>query len=149
MSGLDHVIDLEAVRQRLVTDLGQSARKVELLADIEAVMQARVIMVPAVYVVPGTERAQEMGSIALAQRVRASFGLLLLVRNAGDTQGGAVLGGGLRDLRSACLRSLQGWVMDEATGEPVAHQDGRVLRMAPGGYVMWVDAYAVTHYRGL
>lgn len=150
MAALNAVIDLELVRSRLETELGSAARRVELLADAAAVMEARVLVEPAVYVVPGIERAEDLSGNMLAQRVRVSFGLLQVVRHAGDVQGAAALGGGrLRTLRQACLGAMQGWVMDAATGEPVSHQDGRVVKIAPGGVLIWLDAFAVTMYRGV
>jgi hypothetical protein len=137
-------MDLSLIVARLKEQL-TALRSVGASADLDAAIDG-VVAMPAAFVLPLAESAQDMGmSGATGQRIVQAFGVLHVVSNRRDGQGGAALDE-LKTHRLALRAALVGWVPDSVTGEPVTFAGGRLLRLDGDGRLWWIDEFALTTY---
>lgn len=139
-------MDLSPIVARLRTELS-ALRSVGASADLDAAIEGAVAM-PAAFVLPLAESGRDAALVGItAQRVTLAFGVLHVLSNRRDAQGGAALGD-LHAHRQALKRALVGWVPDAATGEPVLFTGGRLLRLDGDGRLWWIDEFELmTYYR--
>ena len=139
-------MDLSLIVTRLKAELS-ALRFVGASADLDAAIEGAVAM-PAAFVLPLAESARDAGLVGMtAQRITQAFGVLHVVSNKRDAQGGAALGD-LQVHRLALRRALSGWVPDASTGEPVRFTAGRLLRLDGDGRLWWIDEFELmTYYR--
>lgn len=139
-------MDLSPIVAHLRTQL-PGLRSVGASADLEAAIDGALAM-PAAFVLPLAESGRNTGLLGVtAQRIAQAFGVLQVVSNRRDGQGGAALDD-LNTHRLALRASLVGWVPDATTGEPVLFTAGRLLRLDGDGRLWWIDEFElITHYR--
>ncbi len=137
---MDLSLIVDHLRARL-SDL----RSVGTSADLDAAIEGAPAL-PAAFVLPLAESAVDMGLIGqTGQRIAQAFGVLHVVSNKRDAQGGAALEA-LTPHRRALRAALVGWVVDAATGEPVTFTGGRLLRLDGDGRLWWIDEFELTTY---
>ena len=137
-------MDLSLIVTRLKTQLS-ALRSVGASADLDAAIEGAVAM-PAAFVLPLAESAVDLGMTGqTGQRISQAFGVLHVVSNKRDAQGGAALDD-LKTHRLNLRTALVGWVPDAATGEPVTFTGGRLLRLDGDGRLWWIDEFALTTY---
>lgn len=138
-------MDLSLIVARLKTEL-TALRSVGASADLDAAIEGAVAM-PAAFVLPLAESSRDIGMTgATGQRIAQAFGVLHVLSNRRDAQGGAALDD-LKVHRLALRQALVGWVPDEATGEPVTYTAGRLLRLDGDGRLWWIDEFVSIHAR--
>ena len=134
-------MDLSLIVARLKARLS-ALRSVGASADLDAAIDGAVAM-PAAFVLPLAETAQDLAMTgATGQRITQAFGVLHVVSNKRDGQGGAALDD-LRAHRLNLRAALVGWVPDSATGEPVTFTGGRLLQLDGDGRLWWIDEFAL------
>lgn len=137
-------MDLSLIVARLKTELS-ALRSVGASADLDAAIEGAVAM-PAAFVLPLAESAQDMAMTGqTGARIRQAFGVLHVVSNRRDAQGGQALDD-LKAHRLALRAALVGWVPVEADGEPVRFTAGRLLRLDGDGRLWWMDEFELTTY---
>ena len=137
-------MDLSPIVARLKIQL-PALRSVGASADLDAAIEGAVAL-PAAFVLPLAESAVDIGLTgSTGQRIAQAFGVLHVVSNKRDAQGGASLDE-LATHRVALRAALVGWVPDAATGEPVLFTGGRLLRLDGDGRLWWIDEFALTTY---
>ena len=134
-------MDQSLIVARLKAEL-TALRSVGASADLDAAIEGAVAM-PAAFVLPLAETAQDMEMTgATGQRITQAFGVLHVVSNKRDAQGGQALDD-LNTHRLALRQALVGWVPSEADGEPVTFTGGRLLRLDGDGRLWWIDEFAL------
>ena len=137
-------MDLSLIVARLKTEL-TALRSVGASADLDAAIEGAVAM-PSAFVLPLAESAQDLGmNGSTGQRITQAFGVLHVVSNKRDAQGGAALDD-LKTHRLALRQALVGWVPAPADGEPVTFTGGRLLRLDGDGLLWWMDEFALKTY---
>lgn len=137
-------MDLSLIVARLKAQL-TALRSVGASADLDAAIEGPSAM-PAAFVLPLAESAQDMEMTgATGQRITQAFGVLHVLSNKRDAQGGAALDD-LKTHRLSLRAALVGWVLDETTGEPVTFTGGRLLRLDGDGRLWWIDEFALKTY---
>lgn len=107
-----------------------------------AAISGRVTTHPAAWVIPLGDNAGENrfgAGMATAQRVDTTFGVVLVVGDVSDQQGGAVVEQ-LTALRRDVRDALLGWYPDEAT-QPLVYSGGDALKFE-AGLIWWQDTYS-------
>lgn len=134
-------MDLSLIVARLKAEL-TALRSVGVSADLDAAIEGAVAM-PAAFVLPLAETAQDLGMTgSTGQAITQAFGVLHVVSNKRDAQGGQALDD-LKTHRLALRQALVGWVPTEANGEPVTFTGGRLLRLDGDGRLWWIDEFAL------
>lgn len=137
-------MDLSLIVARLKAELS-ALRSVGASADLDAAIEGAVAM-PSAFVLPLAEAGHDLGVTGVTrQRITQAFGVLHVVSNRRDAQGGAALD----DLKTHRLNlriALVGWVPDAMTGEPVTFTAGRLLRLDGDGRLWWIDEFELTTY---
>jgi hypothetical protein len=137
-------MDLSLIVARLKTQLG-ALRTVGASADLDAAIDG-ALAVPAAFVLPLTETGIDTSLVGrTGQRIAQAFGVLQVVSNRRDAQGGAALDD-LKNHRLNLRAALVGWVPDVATGEPVLFTSGRLLRLDGDGRLWWIDEFQLMTY---
>jgi len=94
---------------------------------------------PAAFVLNTRQSGGPSGNVQRTrQKVAASVGIVLVVRNVADAQGGAA-GADIDSLRGAVLAKLLGWSPTAAHG-PLEFDNGQLLAFRDG-YLWWQDSY--------
>jgi hypothetical protein len=140
-------MDLSLIQAHLKTQLvgARGLKSVGLSAELDAAIEGGVA-VPAAFVLPLAESAADMGLLSsTAQQVVQTFGVVHVVSNRRDAQGGAALND-LHALRLVLRAALVGWVPDAATGEAVTYTAGRLMKMDGDGRLFWIDEFKLTTY---
>lgn len=137
-------MDLSLIVSRLKAELS-ALRSVGASADLDAAIEGAVAM-PAAFVLPLAEMAVDLAMTGpTGQCITQAFGVLHVLSNKRDAQGGAALDD-LKAHRLALRAALVGWVPDEASGEPVTFAGGRLLRLDGDGRLWWIDEFALKTY---
>jgi hypothetical protein len=137
-------MDLSLIVAHLKAEL-TALRSVGASADLDAAIEGAVAM-PAAFVLPLAESAQDLGLVgSTGQAIAQAFGVLQVVSNKRDAQGGAALDD-LKTHRLALRQALVGWVPVPADGEPVTFTGGRLLRLDGDGRLWWIDEFALKTY---
>lgn len=137
-------MDLSLIVDRLKAEL-TALRSVGASADLDAAIEGAVAL-PAAFVLPLADSAQDMGLTgSTGQRIAQAFGVLHVVSNRRDAQGGQALND-LKTHRLALRAALVGWVPDASNGEPVLYKAGRLLRLDGDGRLWWMDEFELTTY---
>lgn len=137
-------MDLSLIVARLKAQL-TGLKAIGASADLDAAMDG-VTAMPAAFVLPLAESAVDMGVIGqTGERIEQAFGLIHVLRNRRDAQGGAAIDD-LKTLRLNLRTALVGWVPDASTGEAVRFTSGRLLRLDADGRLWWTDEFALTTY---
>jgi hypothetical protein len=137
-------MDLSLIVARLKAEL-TALRSIGASADLDAAIEG-VVAMPSAFVLPLAETAQDMEMTGTTgQRITQAFGVLHVLSNKRDAQGGAALDD-LKTHRLNLRAALVGWVLDEATGEPVTFNGGRLLRLDGDGRLWWIDEFALKTY---
>lgn len=137
-------MDLSLILARLKAELS-GLKSIGASADMDAAMDG-VVAVPAAFVLPLADSCRAMDLTGSTnEQVTVSFGVLHVVSNRRDAQGGAALGD-LNALRLNLRNALVGWVPDATTGEPVHRTGGRLLRLDGDGRLWWIDEFQLITY---
>ena len=137
-------MDLSLIVTRLKTQL-TALRSVGASADLDAAI-AGVVAMPAAFVLPLAESSADMGMLGTTgQRITQAFGVLHVLSNRRDAQGGAALDD-LKTHRLNLRTALVGWVPDATTGEPVTYTSGRLMRLDGDGRLWWIDEFQLTTF---
>lgn len=137
-------MDLSLIVARLKAEL-TALRSVGASADLDAAIDG-VLAMPAAFVLPLSELGQDIPMTgSTSERTTLAFGVLHVIKNARDAQGGAALDD-LAAHRQALRQALVGWVPNDATGEPVTFTSGRLLRLDGDGRLWWIDEFQLTTY---
>lgn len=137
-------MDLSLILARLKTQL-IGLKSVGASADLDAAIEG-VVAMPAAFLMPLAESGSEMGMVSMtSERIVQSFGVLHVLSNRRDAQGGAAMND-LVALRLALRAALVGWVPDASNGEAVTFTAGRLLRLDGDGRLWWIDEFQLTTY---
>lgn len=114
-------------------------------ADLDAAMQGRLPLLPALFVMPLADRAELSKNTGVhSQYITRAFAVVQVLDNRNDATGKNALN--VLDDFNAQVRDLMvGWVPDSAVGEPVQFTGGRVLRFEDGR-LWWSDEFQVSGY---
>lgn len=117
-------------------------------ADLDAVLAAGVVAVPAAYAIPLSDGSTEQAHTGAYDETDVwEFGVVQVVSNLRDPRGEAALAT-LAPVRQQVRAALAGWVPDEDAGEPVGKTTGRLLRFDGDGRLWWIDQFRFkTFYR--
>lgn len=130
-----------AVVVRMNAQVGSQFSFVGTAADFAA-LDAVPRSVPAAYVIPLAERAEPADVIgANAQTHTATFGVLFIVRHAGDGSGAKAMLS-LHALRRATHDAIVGWVPADCF-DVVQFVSGALAELIDGGVVAWRDDFSV------
>ncbi len=100
---------------------------------------------PAVYVIPLSERGQELPHTGEVDQLETRvFGVLQVLEARYPDAAGSVLD--LADLRQAIKAALVGWVPEAETGEPVLFLGGELVQLEGDGALWWSDEYLLNGY---
>ncbi len=138
---LDFVIERLRARTAGLRGIGGAA-------DMDAVLAAAVVVVPAAYVIPLSDDSSEQAHTGSYDESDVwEFGVVLVVSNQRDPRGEAALSS-LAPVRRQVREALAGWAPDEDTGEPIKKTRGRLLRFDGDGRLWWIDQFSFkTFYR--
>lgn len=126
---------------RLQAAVGDSFAAIGSVADFAALADMPQRM-PAAYVIPLDERAELSDLIGVnAQTHTATFGVVLVVRYAGNASG-AKAAQALVGLRKSVHDTLVGWVPTDCF-DAVQFVSGSLAELADGGTVAWRDDFTV------
>ncbi|MDQ2822963.1 MAG: hypothetical protein M3Y65_21720 [Pseudomonadota bacterium] len=115
------------------------------MADFQRAVESNPVAVPALFVIEGDESASpsQFSDVVVSQRVRATVGLVLVVRNLSDANGEAAKSE-LRQLRQLVKAQVFGW---QATAEFDPFERGQSHLLAfRDGHVWWQDQYLTSFY---
>lgn len=137
-------MDLKPVINRLRARL-TGVRSIGGAADLDSALRG-VVVAPAVFVVPLARRGREIPRTGpTRQHISSLFGVIQVVESFRDNVGEAALMD-LDGLGKQIFDALVGWVLDEATGEPVVFVQGELLQAEGDGRVWWSDEFQLTSY---
>lgn len=113
-------------------------------AAFQAAAESHPTALPAAFVFTLEEAAGESPVAPdVIQRVTASIGVVLVVRNVGDSRGSAS-GQDMETLRAAVKAQLLGWA--PATGhDPLTRSRSHLLAFRDG-HMYWQDIYTTSHF---
>jgi hypothetical protein len=136
------VIDVTFMaRERLLNAARHVLPVIGLVAAFSALEDLPKTM-PAAYLVPLGEQPEPSDALqGTVQIVRATFGVVLLVKHAGDASG-AKATQALQDLRLMVQATLLGWQPVPATDMFVEFAGGGLLAL-DNGAVVWRDDFSV------
>ena len=133
-------MNLSPVVARLKAQTGATFRDIGSAAELQAVLAAGTPSVPSAYVIPLEESAGDPYLVsATAQRVRQTFGVLLVLRSARDGTRGSGAIDDLGSLRAAIQAALHGWQISSAY-EPCTFRRGE-LSSFEAGAMSWLDTW--------
>lgn len=114
-------------------------------ADLDAAMQGRLPLLPALFVMPLADRAELSQNTGVhSQYITRAFAVVQVLDNRNDATGKNALNV-LDDFNAQVRDVLVGWVPDPDVGEPVQFTGGRVLRF-DDGRLWWSDEFQVSGY---
>lgn len=138
-------MDLQLILQRLRSELADlQLREIEDAPGLDAAMRASRA-VPAVYVVPLSERGEALVHTGETDQIeRRLFGVVQVVdaMNAGSTPGVV----DLTALRRRVKRALIGFTPDVSLGEPVTFSGGELVQFEGNGRLWWSDEFEFSGY---
>ncbi|GAB4208007.1 MAG: hypothetical protein Fur0019_13250 [Tibeticola sp.] len=111
----------------------------------EAMDGARAV--PAMYLIPMVERAQEAGphTGATDQFIDCRFAVIFAVPALRSTQGSDALLA-LDAARAQARQALVGWAPDDVSGEPVLYSGGQLMDVSGARHLWWADEYTLRTY---
>jgi len=99
---------------------------------------------PAAYVIPLEENPGPGAAVSIViQRIAASVGVILVVRNVSDPKGAAAQGD-MESLRAAVKAQLLGWQPTDAY-DPLERGRSGLLAFRDG-HMWWQDVYTTAYY---
>lgn len=137
-------MNIEPIVTRLQATI-PALRDVGGAAEFEAVTATGTPAKPAAYVIPLTDSADDpyLGIGATAQRITATFGVLLIAANHVRGRLGTKALEDLNTLRVAVRQALIGW-QPGAAFEPCLFSDGALIDFEPG-LIYWQDNYRTAY----
>ncbi len=137
------MLDLSAIIARIKAEC-PTLRRVGGSADLDAALESALIT-PAAFVIPGSAKGGDDTLIGrFVQPMHTSFTVILALQNSKDVSGqGAV--DALHALRKSLFAAINGWVPDDATGEPVIFDRGALLKFEIG-QLWWGDDFTIKTY---
>lgn len=136
------MIDIEAIKTKLQEV--DALKFIGEAADFQAAAESNPTLTPACYVIEMGEAPEpnKLGDIIL-QKVAASVGIVLVVRNLTDAKGVAA-GADMRVLRQAVRDKLYGF--SPGTGlAPFERGNGHLLAFQKG-HMWWQDLFLTSYY---
>lgn len=115
------------------------------VADFQSAAESNPIAVPALYVIELEESASpsKFSDVVVSQSVRATVGLVLVVRNLSDSKGAAARSD-LRVLRQLVKAQVFGWQAGPEY-DPFERGSSHLLAFRDG-HVWWQDQYLTSFY---
>jgi len=133
--------------EQLVARIKQTVPELRLVgraAEFQAAVENNPKATPACFVVPVQEQpGRSISSDVLQQEVTATVGVILVVRNVGDTLG-AGAGADLETLRKAVRSQVFGWQAGPGL-DPFERGRGQLLAFRDG-HVWWQDQFITSYY---
>lgn len=112
--------------------------------DFQAAVESNPTATPACFVIPMREQpGPSIAADILQQKVVATVGIVIVVRNLGDRVGAAA-GSDLDQLRLAVKAQLYGWTPDPAL-DPLERGMGNLLAFRDG-HAWWQDLFITSYY---
>ena len=138
-------MDLQLILQRLREQLADLAlREIELAAGLDAAMRASRA-VPAVYLVPLSERGQGLGHSGEVDEIEQRlFGVVQVLDVLSDPDTPGVLD--LATLRRRVKQALIGFAPDPSMGDPVLFAGGALVEFEGNGRLWWSDEFQFSGY---
>ncbi|MFP1871912.1 hypothetical protein ACLEDV_08090 [Lonsdalea quercina] len=121
-------IVIAALRQRCPSFAGRVAGA----AELKALPETGKMLLPAVYVVPSSDDADEQRSITdYLQNVTEGFAVVCVMNNTPDNRGQAASFDVVDTVRSELWRALLGWQPDD-NAHPISYAGGQLIQMDRG-----------------
>ncbi len=113
------------------------------VADFQSAVESNPVALPALYVIELEENASpgKFSDVVILQSVRASVGLVLVVRNLSDNKGAAARSE-LRVLRDLVKAQVYGW-QAASKYDPFERGQSHLLAFRDG-HVWWQDQYVTS-----
>lgn len=128
--------------ERLATEV-PALRAVGGAADLSAIQRGGV-PTPAAWIIPVAESAGDNESVSIvSQRVNATVGIVIAVRNLRDARGAAAQDD-LAEIRIAIRDALLGWA-PEPDHDPATFARGRLLSLGDQA-LWWQDEYFTAYH---
>ena len=118
------MLDYRLWQERLKDELGGLVKTVGFSADIKAVFDNAINLVPAIYLIPSTELSQDRDSTAsTGSYTTGSIDVLVVARDYSDALGSKALDTNY-DVTKAVFKALNGWTPPDADS-PVHKRTGK------------------------
>lgn len=112
-------------------------------ADFQTASENKPTVTPACFVIPLEDYPGPSNTTSLTQRVEASVGIVLVVRNVTDNKGDAARQD-LEVLRGTVKGKLLGWEPAEGC-DPYERGPGRLMAFKDG-HMWWLDIYKTAYF---
>lgn len=127
-----------------ITSTVPALRLVGRAVDFQTAVEKNPTAVPACFVIPMREQpGRAIDANVMQQKVTVTLGVIFVVRNVGDTLGGAA-GADVEQLRLAVRAQLYGWTPDPAY-DPLERGLGQLLAFRDG-HAWWQDQFITSYY---
>lgn len=136
------MIDFESIRDQIKDNLALPFGKVEIAANVDAVMENDPKVKVSIFIIPSDDGGEvRQSSTVMITNVAANAQILIGIKDVKDATGRSR--SGLTDYRKAIAGLIQGYQAPGAS-QPLAFTNGRLLEFA-NGYYWQLDNYE-THY---
>lgn len=136
---------VEAIIERLRDASETPFALVERIGDLAA-LKERPNAMPAAYVLTMEEVSgdNERDTGPVLQRIESDIGVIIVAENVSDAKAGAAAAE-IEEVKAWTRRRLLGFVPDAATGEPVTHVAGKLVKVS-GGCVWWGETFGLASF---
>lgn len=140
------MLDMDVVIAQLKSQV-TLLQSIEGSASLEYVLKHGARSTPAAFVIPLAENPSDnqLSSLAVRQRVQASFAVTLCVKDFSDARGSAALKQGLMPIRQQVLGALIGF-SPLPQSDVITHAKGSLLQISHG-VLIWQDHFKMSFYR--